>query len=263
MTRRLPAFRLISTVLSTATAVVILAATSACSRPPAAVAAPAALAVLTTLPPELTAALDAYRAEGPKGWAFTQTTTGGGKDRIERYDPRERGPRRWTLLSEKGVAPTEAEQTRYRETRPAFDAAANLAAQLDRRSAALVAQDDTTATYEFHLIPAGENDTSAVHMRARFTLNRAAGTFTRVELANIETFTPAHSLTIHEARTTLTYALPADGRPALPLETSMKISGKRFWVKAFEQHIVSTFSDHEDAHLSAPGTSGPGAAAAP
>ena len=203
-------------------------------------------------PPELATALDTFRAEGPKGWAFTQTTTGGGKDRVERFDPRQRGPARWTLLSEKNRPPTDEEQKRYRDTRPATDSASNLAAQLDRTAVALVAQDAATATYEYRLNPAGEHDTAAAHMRARFTLNRTTGTFTRVELYNFEPFKAASSLIIKEARTVLLYDLPADGRPALPREVSLKVSGKRFWIRDFEQAITSTFSDHEDATIAVP-----------
>jgi hypothetical protein len=241
----------------------LVLALSACRPPPPASAAVAPLAVLAPIPADLAASLDAFRAEGPKGWAFTQATTGGGKDRVERYDPSRRGPARWTLLSEKGRAPAEAEQQRYRDTRPPFDAAANLAAQVDRASAALVARDERSATYEFALRPAGEHDTAAAHMRVRFTRDAASGAFTRVELFNFEPFKAATSLTIHEARTTLVYAPPADGRPALPLETSLRVRGTRFWVSNFSQDIVSKFSDHADMNAAPAGAaSSPSAAGA-
>jgi hypothetical protein len=204
--------------------------------------------LLPELPPELHAALDTYRAEGPKGWAFTQTTSGEGRDRVERYDPRARGAARWTLLLENGVPPTEAEQQRYRDTRPPFDSAAGLAGQFDRHRAALISEDveAATRTYEFALKPASETDTAAAHMRARVTLHRPTGSIVRVELFNFRSFKPATSLTIHEARTLLVYA-PSDGeRPALPLESSMLIRGERFWFRAFEQSLRSVFSDHED-----------------
>jgi len=202
--------------------------------------------LLPALPPELAHALDHFRAEGPKGWAFTQTTSGGGKERVERYDPRQRGARRWTLLSEKGATPTEEEQQRYRDTRPLFDSSSNLASQFDRERAALVSQDEQTAVYEFALKPASDTDTAAAHMRARVTLDRPTGAIVRVELFNFRPFNPAFSLFIEEARTTLVYAPPADGRPALPLESTMTVRGKRFWIRDFEQTVTSRFSDHED-----------------
>lgn len=235
--------RLTLAVLSLA----MLGALPACAPSSAPPAAENTGPFLASLPPELSAALDHFRAEGPKGWAFTQTTTGGGKERVERFDPRQRGAARWTLLSEKGVPPTEAEQQRYRDTRPPLDASANLAAQLDRERVALVAEDAGSATYEFGLKPASDADTAAIHMRARVTLDRATGAIVRVELFNFRSFKPAGSLTIHEARTTLIYSPPANGRPALPLESTMHVRGERFWFRDFEQKVTSTFTDQEDA----------------
>lgn len=241
--RRLAAF---------ATLALSLGAASGCRPLPPAPPATAPLAVLSPLPPELAAALATFRAEGPKGWAFTQTTSGEGRQRVERYDPRERGPARWTLLLEKGAAPTEEEQQRYRETRPLFDSSANLVPQLDRTSAAHLTRDEAADTYEFRLLPAGDTDTAAAHMRARFTLDRATGAFTRVEILAIEPFKPARSLTIHEARTTLLYSAPAGDRPALLREVSMHVSGERFWFRDFTQDVVSTFSDHENVSSPTP-----------
>lgn len=207
---------------------------------------------LASLPPELAAALDQFRAEGPKGWAFTQSTSGGGKERVERYDPRQRGSARWTLLSEKGAVPTEAEQQRYRDTRPPLDSSANLAAQLDRARALLLSEDAaaSTATFEFALKPASDADTAAAHMRARVTLHRPTSSIVRVELFNFRPFKPAGSLTIHDARTTLVYSPPSGGRPALPLESAMHVRGERFWFRDFEQSVTSKFTDHEDASAS-------------
>lgn len=232
-------------------ALALLAALPACAPSPESAAAENFGPLLATLPPELTHALDHFRAEGPKGWAFTQTTSGGGKERVERYDPRQRGAARWTLISEKGATPTEAEQQRYRDTRPPLDASSNLAAQFDRARVALVSQDERAATYEFALKPASETDTAAAHMRARITLDHPTGAIVRVELFNLQSFKPAGSLTIEEARTTLLYAPPADGRPALPLESTFHVRGKRFWIQNFEQTVTSKFTEHEDASKAA------------
>lgn len=238
----------------------LLLAGAGCSRPAGATPEDA-LPVLSPLPAELAAALDTFRAEGPKGWAFTQTTSGGGRERVERYDPRRRGVARWTLLADKGAAPTDEEQRRYRDTRPNFDASANLAANLDRASAVLVSEDESSRTFQFRLIPGGEDDKAAAHMRARLTLDRGTGAFTRVELFSAGPFKPASSLTIEEARTTLLYHPPTATAPALPREVTMHVRGKRFWVRAFEEKVVSTFSDHENAALS-PEAEAPDAAAA-
>ncbi len=237
-----PMIRRLVPVLS---ALALLAALPACSPAPS--AAEPARALLSSLPPELASALDHFRAEGPKGWAFTQTTEGQGKNRVERYDPRQRGSARWTLLLENGVAPTEEEQRRYRDTRPPLDASSHLASQFDRAAVSLVSRDAASAVYEFALKPASETDTAAAHMRARVSLDLATGAIVRVELFNFRPFKPASSLVIEEAHTVLVYAPPADGRPALPLESTMTVKGKRFWFRDFEQTVASRFTDHEDA----------------
>ncbi len=222
-------------------------ALTACSEPPPPPPPPApVLETLAPPPAELSTALDGFRAEGPKGWAFTQTTTGGGKDRVERYNPRLPGPDRWTLLAEKGAPATEEQKQRYRQSRPTFDASANLAGQLDRAQVEVVARSPERTTYQFRLVPQGEKDRTAVHMRARFTLEHASHTFSRVELFNAEPFKAASSLTIQEARTTLEYSPPTDGRPALPREVSMHVSGRRFWFRDFTETVVSRYSEHEN-----------------
>lgn len=224
---------------------VLLAILPACSPPPP--AATAALPAVSPLPAELVKALDSFRAEGPRGWAFTQTTSGTGKERVERYDPRKRGQARWTLLLEQGAPPTEEEQRRYRDTRPSYDSSADLAAQLDRETVEIAATDATSTTYQFRLRPGSEDDKAAAHMRAHFVLDHATGAFTRVEVFTVGPFKPATSLTIDSARTTILYSPPTDALPVLPREVSMHVQGKRFWFREFEQKVISTYSDHENA----------------
>ncbi len=228
-------------------AVAALGLLPACSESPAPASESAALVRHEPPPAVLVAALAGWRVEGPKGWAFTQSTTGEGRARVERYDPRRRGAERWTLLEENGRAPTEEEQRRYRDSRPLFDAAANLAGQLDADRADLIAEDADGSTYEFRLRPVDENDKAAEHMRARFTLERASGAIVRVELFNHRPFKPARSLTIQEARTIVSYDSPTADRPALPREVVMRVQGERFWFRDFSQEIVSLYRDFEPA----------------
>ena len=206
---------------------------SACAPLPPATELPPPLETLATLPPELTEALQGFRPEGPRGWAFTQTTSDGDKARVERYNPRQRGSARWTLLSDNGTEPTDEEQEKYRASRPIFDAATNLVGQLDRSSVAIVARDEAATTYEFRLNPTSDKDIAAPYMRARFTYDRTSRVFTRIELFSVQAFKPAMSLTIFEARTTLSYLPPGEGLPALPDEVVMHVRGRRFFASVF------------------------------
>lgn len=230
-------------------ALALLAALPACGdRRPAAPASSASAVI--PVPPELTAALAAYRAAGPKGWAYTQSTSGSDKNLVERFDPRLRGPERWALLQQDGRTPTEDELREYRQASAAKsdgDTASSVRDQLDLASCSLVAEDERTATYQFSLVPATKADTAAVHMHARFTLDRPAGVITRMELFNFEPFGPVTSLKIDEARTTMRYSLPAEGRPSLLEEITLKLRGRRLWVRSFSQDMTVRYTDHVDA----------------
>jgi hypothetical protein len=240
-------------LLVLALAALLAPACSPSSAPgPAAAAPPAGGVVVDPPPPALERALEEFRAEGPRGWGFVQTTVGRGEDRVERHEPLRRGGERWTLVSLDGRTPTEEEQTRYRATRPAWDASSGMAEQLDRSTVWRVASDAETATYEFRLRPADEKDVAAPHMRARMTLHLASGAITRAELFNVEPIKPARSLTILEARTVVEHTPPADGRPALPERVTMHVRGRRFWVSEFEETVVSTFTEHVDQRPAAP-----------
>lgn len=229
-------------------ALALLVALPACSPTPPAVVAPAG--VVIPVPPELTAALAEYRAAGPKGWAFTQTSTGPKKNLVERFDPRLRGEARWTLLTTEGRAPTDEERLDYRRTSAAkaeSDTASSVRDQLNLATCTLFASDERTSTYHFAVNPASKEDTAAQHMRAAFTLDRPSGVIVRVELFNFEPFSPVLSLNIDEARTIMVYTVPADGRPSLLSEITMKLRGRRLWVRSFSQDMSVRFADYENA----------------
>jgi hypothetical protein len=207
------------------------------------------------VPPELTAALAAYRATGPKGWAFTQSTEGGGRNLVERFDPRVRGPARWTLLSKDGHAPNEEEQRTYRQEslgKNSGDTASSVRDQIDLATCALVASDERTATYHFALHPAAKADTAAVHMRAAFTLDRPSGAIVRVELFSFEPFSPVLTLKIDEARTIMSYTVPSGGQPSQLKEITMKLRGRRLWMRSFTEDMTMRYSDQVNAGVGEP-----------
>ncbi|MEY4489687.1 MAG: hypothetical protein RIQ79_2195 [Verrucomicrobiota bacterium] len=241
MPRFFPAFTLL----------ILLVALPACSPPPpvASVSTAFPVAAVVPVPPELTAALAAYRASGPKGWAFTQTSVGTGKNLIERFDPRVRGPARWTLLRKDGREPTDEEQKEYRQQSLAKNEAegGGVRDQLDLVTCALVARDERTATYQFALRPADKGDTAAAHMRARFTLDFPTGAIVRVELSNFEHFSPVISLKIDEASTIMRYSLPSADQPSLLIDITMKLRGRRLWFRSFTQDMSMSYSDQVSA----------------
>jgi len=234
-------------LFSTFTIVALLAVLPACSPPADDVGhrLKTAKTTIIPMPPELTTALSAYRASGPKGWAFTQTSVGTGKNLIERFDPRVRGPARWTLLRKDGREPTVEEQTEYRQQSLSKHEAegGGVRDQIDLSTCALVARDDRTASYQFALRPADKQDTAAAHMRAVFTLDSPTGAIVRVELSNFEHFSPVISLKVEEASTILRYSLPNTDQPCLLSDISMKLKGRRLWFRSFTQDMSMIYSD--------------------
>lgn len=199
------------------------------------------------VPSELTAALAGFRTEGPKGWSFTQTTVGGDRRMTEAYDAAKPESERWTLLEKDGQPPTPEEIDAYRHQqarRIGNQTAPNVKDQLDLDSCTLVSDDGERAVYRFLLKPGNADDHSAAHMASTFTLHRPTGTIERVELASFEPFSPVFLVKVAEARTVITYSLPADGRPSLLQSVAMRVRGRAMWFRSLDSDLAVTYSDY-------------------
>lgn len=206
-------------------------------------------ACLGAIPPELQSALDAFRSDGPKGWAYTQTTRSEKHSMVERYDPIVRPPFSWSLLQKDGRAPTEKELKDYRN-RVAFrsnDGNVGVKDQIVPASCELVAEDGDTADYRFKLRAGAKEDRTAEHMRATFRLHRPSGTIIRVELANHETFSPVMAVQVTEARTIMNYSVPDEDRPSLLMSVSTRVRGTSFWFRSLDDDLQVDYSDHSFA----------------
>lgn len=210
------------------------------------------------LPDELASVLKSFRADGAKGWAFTQTTTATKNSRVERYEPMKADGSRWALLQIDGRVPTEDELKDYREKhtrRTSGDTAPDVTKQLDLTSAERVSDDAERVTYRFKLNPGGEDDTSAAHMRASFTFHKATKTVERFELGNNEPFSPMLTVKIEEARTVMQYSLPTAERPTLLERVTMRIRGRAMWFKSLDEDMTVEYSDYR--YVAKPAKSSP------
>jgi len=200
------------------------------------------------LPPELDRALKLFRAEGARGWAFTQTSESGAESLVEHFDPAKPEFSRWTLLKKDGRAPTAPELKDYQERlsrRTSGNTAPNVKDQIDPASCEQIQADDVRATYRFLLRPGASDDRSAAHMAAIFTLNKPTATIERVELSAFEPFSPMFTVKIAEAKTTMSYSLPQDSRPSLLQQITVHIRGRAMWLKSLDQDLTVTYSEHE------------------
>lgn len=210
----------------------------------------ASLASSAPIPEDLRTALANYRAEGSKGWAFTQSTRASGKSLVERYDPRLPEFRRWELLQKDGRTPTDKERQTYAEQqtrRSRGDTAPNVKEQIDEATGELIQDDGTRAHWRFRLRTTDEDDRSAAHMTATFVLHRPTSTIERMELASFEPFKPVTGIAIEQARTVVDYSLPEGDRPTLLQRITVTLRGRAWWIKSLDDDMEVVYSDFEAA----------------
>ncbi len=198
-------------------------------------------------PPELETALKTFRAEGSKGWSFTQTTVSADRRRVERFDPLGRNFLPWTLLQQDGRAPTEEEIKTYNDhktRRTAGETAPNVKDQIAPGTCEVLEETPERGVYRFNLRPGDEDDASAQFMRVTFSLHRPTATIEKVELASTGPFSPVLMVKIQEARTVMTYSLPDDERPTLLKEVTVRIRGRAMWFRSLDQDMTVTYSDY-------------------
>jgi len=199
---------------------------------------------------ELKTALDSFRTEGPKGWAFTQSTSSPDKSRIEKFDPLQDFHVKWTLVSENGVPPTAEETSTYRQQqtrRSGGNTAPNVKEQMDYETAELVSDDGTESEWFFRLKPGADDDSSAEHMAVKLWFHQPTKTIKRIELHSLETFSPVLAVKIELARTVIEYSLPEGDTPSLLQRIQVTIRGRAFYFKSLDSDLTVSYSDYRYA----------------
>jgi len=199
------------------------------------------------MPAELVAVLKDFRAEGPKGWAFTQTTTTSDRSRVERFEPLGRHSIQWKLLQQDGRVPTNDETQKYTELktrRSSNETAPNVKEQIIPDTCEILSENSERGVYRFQLKPGDSDDSSAQYMRATFTLHRPTATIERVELASTGPFSPVLMVKVQEARTVISYTLPVSDQPSLLDKVSVHIRGRAMWFRSLDQDMTVSYSDY-------------------
>lgn len=207
-----------------------------------------AVPVWAAAPRELTAALENFRSDPPRGWSFTQTTVAEGRSTVERCDAARPEFARWSLVQKDGRPPTPAELNEYgegRSRRSRAGTAPDLKEQFLLAAAETVAETDARITYRCPLRQGESRDNTALHLRATIVVHKAAGAVESVELANTAPFSPTIGVKIAELRTVMTYSLPQEGRPGLPQQVTTRVRGRAFWFKSLDADMTVTFSNYE------------------
>lgn len=202
------------------------------------------------VPAPLAAALANFRAEGPKGWSFTQTTEGDGRSRVERYDAAQPDFARWTLVQQDGRAPTTEETRDYQEKlsrRSRGGTPPRLVDQLDLLHVAIVNEAPDRIAYRARLQPGEAGDKTAEFLFATMVVHTPTQTVESFEIAAMEPFSPVWGVNIAEMKTTMLYSLPSGDRPSLLQKTVTRVRGRAFFFKSLDADLVVTFAEYQKA----------------
>jgi len=217
-------------------------------------------AVFASPPPLLTSALENFRADAPRSWSFTQTTSAEGKSTVERSDAAKPEFDRWKLLQKDGREPTADETKDYdeiRSRRSRGGTAPKLTDQFDLTTAETVSETPERATFRLRMKPGEVDDRTAAFLRVTIIVHPPTHTVESIELASTGEFSPTFAVKIAEMKTTLTYSLPAEGRPSLPKGVTTHVRGRAFFFKSLDADMTVTFSDYERVGKNIPAPSSP------
>jgi len=203
-----------------------------------------------SLPPDFAAVLQDFRADGPKGWSYTQTTVAGNESLVEHFNPAEPDFQRWTLVRKDGRAPTPDEIKTYNEGRSRRSSGATaprLQDQLDLASATVVRNEGTRHLWHFHLQSGGLDDRAADSMGVTITFDQSTRTIETVEIASTAPFSPVFGVHIASTMTRMNYSRPTADRPSLLLSVTIQVRGRAFWFKSLDQDMTVTYTDQTPA----------------
>jgi hypothetical protein len=206
--------------------------------------------LLGSTPPLLDEATRDFRGDAPRGWSYTQRTTGAGHSMVERYEAAQPEFNRWSLLEQDDRLPSADEVRTYREgrsRRSRTGTAPLLVQQLLLESAEMLSENTERATFRCRLRPGEARDRTAEFLRATLVIHKASRTVESVELANVAPFSPAVGVRITEMTTRLSYSLPDGDRPSLPLQVSTRVRGRAFWLVSLDEEMTVAFSGHARA----------------
>ncbi len=205
-------------------------------------------AIAAELPAEVKTAIAQFRVEGPKGWAYTQTTTGPKHSLVERFDPAAKDTPKWTLLQKDNHAPTPSDLKEYakKQAQRTDNPTPNALQQIDPASAQINAETDERTTYRFQLLPQNENDKNAPRMAATVVFHRATLTIEEVAIFNHTPLNPFPTVNVSEARTVLRYTLPdpAQNKPSLLQSINVRIRGTALWFRSLDEDVAVSYADY-------------------
>ncbi len=206
--------------------------------------------LFASIPVEVQKALQTFRAEGPKGWSYTQTTSAEGRQLVERYDAGQPEYRRWTLVAQDGRPPSAAETQNHREKFTRQSRGGNgptLSQQIDPATLSVIADKPEQATFAARLKLGEDGDRTAEFLRAVFVWHKPTQTIESFTIESIGPFSPTLGVRIAELRTTMSYSHRSPERPSLLQNVTTHLRGRAFWFKSLDADMTVIYTDYRPA----------------
>jgi len=206
--------------------------------------------LFASVPVEVQKALQAFRAEGPKGWSYTQTTSAEGKQLVEHYDAGQPEYRRWTLVAQDGRPPSAVETHNYREKFIRQSRSGNgptLSQQIDPATLILIADKPEHTTFAARLKRGEEGDRTAEFLRAVFVWHKPTETIESFTIESTGPFSPTLGVKIAALSTTMSYSHRSPERPSLLQNVTTRLRGRAFWFKSLDAEMTVIYTDYRPA----------------
>lgn len=202
------------------------------------------------VPPVLETALRDFRAEGPPGWSFVQTSTAGSESLVEKFEAGKPEFERWSLLKTNGRPPTAEEERDYREKqtrRSRGGTAPRITESLDLSTLELLSESAAQVVYRCRLKKGESSDKTAEFLRATLTVHKPTQAIETFELASTGPFSPTLAIKIAEMKTVMSFSRATSDRPSLLLKATTRLRGQAFWFKSLDQDLTVVCSEHSKA----------------
>ena len=149
------------------------------------------------------------------------------------------------MISVDGRAPTDKEVKAYQK-----DKSHDHSRTGDQRVSALVEKDSVRLIEEgdkfwlFGFTPVEDQDVMK-SVDATIRVNKSTQQLEYIDMRNVETIKPGHSVKISKLVTRLTFGPAVEGGPVVPLSTQVEVKGRAFLVMSFDEEEFTRNSDFE------------------
>lgn len=197
-------------------------------------------------------AIAAFEQTPRKAWAYKITRyeneEGDITSSIETYSPHTDALKRWSLLMKNGKRPSEKQAKEFREDKLEQASKTNhmsmkLRQLIDTKNLQLTAETPLIITASFPVTIPKLGDDTAEKLVGMLTYNKHEKFIERIEIANIESFSPMFSAKITDFKLAMTF-LKIDNA-ILPLENQLSMKGTFAIFTTIEEESLDTFSDYQ------------------